>query len=120
MESAPSSPTPDELRSQAWHGLANRVTSLYWFNLSLKSLAKFPDLIEPITRVNREIRMLDEIFLTGDAYEYRRIRIRRRTGLGSHIDCNTNIESCWPLMICGYRPDPIKREFVFSKRSATR
>ena len=44
------SPTPDELRSQAYHALAQRITSLYWFNLSLPSLVKFPDLIEPITR----------------------------------------------------------------------
>ena len=42
-----------------WHGLANRVTSLYWFNLSLSSLVAFPDLIEPIGRVGREIRLLD-------------------------------------------------------------
>ncbi len=68
-----SSPTPDELRSQAYHGLAHRITSLYWFNLSLKSLVTFPDLIEPITRVNRELHLLDEILLRGDAYEYRRV-----------------------------------------------
>ena len=54
------SPTPDELRSQAWHGLGNGVASLYWFNLSVKSLVAFPDLIEPITRVNREAKMLEE------------------------------------------------------------
>lgn len=45
------SPTPDELRSQAWHGLGNGIMSLYWFNLSMKSLAKFPDLLDPIRRV---------------------------------------------------------------------
>jgi hypothetical protein len=66
------SPTPDELRAQAYHGLAARITSLYWFNLSLKSLVKFPDLIEPITRVNREIRLMEEWLLEGDAFEYRR------------------------------------------------
>lgn len=64
------SPTPDELRVQAWHGLAARITSLYWFNLSLKSLVKFRDLIDPITRVGREIRMLDTLLLTGDAYRH--------------------------------------------------
>ncbi|MEN6424960.1 MAG: hypothetical protein ABFE13_06335, partial [Phycisphaerales bacterium] len=66
------SPTPDELRLQAYHALASRITSLYWFNLSLKSLVKFPDLIEPITRVGREIRMLDQFYLEGAAYQYRR------------------------------------------------
>ncbi len=45
-------PTPDEFRAQAWHGLSNRITSLYWFNLSQKSLPKFPGLIDPITRVS--------------------------------------------------------------------
>lgn len=66
------SPTPDELRAQAYHALAQRITSLYWFNLSLKSLVKFPDLIDPITRVNREIRLMEDLLLEGDAFEYRR------------------------------------------------
>ncbi len=69
---ARSAPTPDELRSQAYHALGQRITSLYWFNLSLESLVAFPDLIEPITRVNREIRLIDRILLDGDAYQYRR------------------------------------------------
>jgi len=29
------SPTPDELRLQAYHALSSRITSLYWFNLAL-------------------------------------------------------------------------------------
>ena len=67
------SPTPGELRAQAYHALAQRITSLYWFNLNLKSLVKFRDLIEPITRVNREIRLMSPFLLTGDACEYRRL-----------------------------------------------
>ena len=67
------SPTPDELRAQAYHALASRITSLYWFNFSLKSLVKFPDLIEPITRVGREIRMLDDFYLEGDAVGHERV-----------------------------------------------
>jgi hypothetical protein len=67
------SPTPDELRLQACHALASRITSLYWFNLSLRSLVKFPDLIEPITRVGREIRMLEEYYLEGDATSHERV-----------------------------------------------
>jgi hypothetical protein len=66
------SPTPDELRAQAVHALSTRITSLYWFNLSLKSLLKFPDTWEPITRVGREIRMLEPFFLEGDAYRFER------------------------------------------------
>ena len=64
------SPTPDELRSQAMHAISSRITSLYWFNLSLKSLLKFPDTWEPIQRIGREIRMMEPILLEGDAYEF--------------------------------------------------
>lgn len=67
------SPTPDELRQQACHALSSRITSLYWFNLSLRSLVTFPDLIEPITRVGREIRMLEEYYLEGDATSHERV-----------------------------------------------
>lgn len=68
------SPTPDELRSQAMHALSTRITSLYWFNLSLNSLLKFPDTWEPMTRIGREIHMLAPFYLTGDAYEFERTR----------------------------------------------
>jgi hypothetical protein len=71
------SPTPDELRSQAMHALSTRVTSLYWFNLSLGSLLKFPDTWEPITRIGREMRMLEPFLLEGDAYRFER---RTRNG----------------------------------------
>lgn len=66
------SPTPDELRSQAMHALSTRITSLYWFNLSLKSLIRFPDTWDPITRVGREIKMLAPYFLAGDAFSFER------------------------------------------------
>lgn len=66
------SPTPDELRAQALHALSTRITSLYWFNLSLKSLLKFPDTWESMTRVGREIKMLEPILLEGDAYRFER------------------------------------------------
>lgn len=66
------SPTPGELRSQALHALSTRITSLYWFNLSLKSLMLFPDTWEAMTRVGREIRMLDTLYLEGDAYRFER------------------------------------------------
>ena len=67
---ARTSPTPDELRLQAYHALSSRITSLYWFNLSLKSLLKFRDLIDPITRVGREVRLLERFYLEGTAYRY--------------------------------------------------
>ncbi len=67
------SPTPDELRLQAYHALSSRITSLYWFNLSLRSLVTFPDLIEPMIRIGREIRMLENYYLEGDATSHERV-----------------------------------------------
>jgi hypothetical protein len=66
------SPTPDEIRMQAYHALSSRVTSLYWFNLNLKSLVQFRDTIDEITRIGREIGMLSDFYVEGDAYRYRR------------------------------------------------
>ena len=66
------SPTPDELRAQAVHALSTRVTSLYWFNLSLKSLMQFPNTWDAMARVGREIRMLEPFYLEGDAYRFER------------------------------------------------
>ncbi|MCY2954683.1 MAG: hypothetical protein NTU53_22355 [Planctomycetota bacterium] len=69
------SPTPDELRAQAVHALSTRITSLYWFNLSLKSLLKFPDTWDAMTLIGRETRMLEPFYLEGDAYRFER-RVR--------------------------------------------
>ena len=52
------SPTPEELRAQACPALAQRITSLYWFNLSLKSRLKFPDLIAPDRKPNQPMEPL--------------------------------------------------------------
>lgn len=68
------SPTSDELRVQAYHALSSRITSLYWFNLSLKSQIMYRDTLSEITRIGREIRMLEEFYLRGDAYRYRQAR----------------------------------------------
>lgn len=109
------SPTADELRSQAWHGIANRITSLYWFNLSLKSLAAYPDLIDPITRVNRELRLLEEILLEGDAHYFARVT----TDNAPDWELNVIAAPKAALLVAhdvAYVPDPEKREFVFSKR----
>jgi len=67
------SPTPDELRLQAYHALSTRITSLYWFNLSLRSLVEWRDTLAELESVGREIRMLDELYLTGTAGTFQRI-----------------------------------------------
>jgi hypothetical protein len=106
------SPTPDELRLQAWHALASRITSLYWFNLSVRSLVAFPDLIEPMTRVGREIRMLEEHFLEGDATSHARVL---RDG-APDWDLDVVAGPRGALLVAldlAYVPDPQERVFRF-------
>lgn len=113
------SPTPDELRAQAWHALASRITSLYWFNLSLPSLLKFPDLIEPITRVNREIRMLDELLLYATAFAHTEQRLQP-----DQPDWETSVLAApqSALLVAhdvAYQPDPETNLFRFTPRQGT-
>ena len=62
-------PTPEELRSLAWHTLAARVSSFHWFNLNIGSLIKYRDLIQPIQEINREAKLLDVFFIYGDSWQ---------------------------------------------------
>ena len=110
------SPTPDELRVQAWQALGARITSLYWFNLSLKSLVKFPDLIEPITRINREIRMLDFLFLEGEGTWHG--RTQSSGGNASIPDWDTSVVAGPGGALCvatdlSYVADSSKKVFKF-------
>jgi hypothetical protein len=111
------SPTPDELRSQAWHGLGNGIMSLYWFNLSMKSLAKFPDLLDPIRRVGREIQLLKPILESGTAYQYERITEDGKPSwdLSSVVNQNSAILVANDL---AYSIDEKSRTFQFSSRSS--
>lgn len=64
------SPTASELRVQAYHALSTGITSLYWFNLSHTALIKYPDLIEPMKRIGREILLLDSFYIHGTQWIY--------------------------------------------------
>ena len=113
------SPTADELRMQAYYALASRITSLYWFNLSLKSLVKFPDLIEPITRVGREIRMLDDYYLEGDATSHERILRDRKPDWDLDVLAGPRGALLFALDL-DYQPDPAEKVFKFGPpREAT-
>ena len=106
------SPTPDELRQQAYHALSSRITSLYWFNLSVRSLVSFPDLIEPMTRVGREIRMLEEHLLEGDASSHE--RTLRDGVLDWDLDVISSPSAALLFALdLDYRPDPQERVFRF-------
>lgn len=111
------SPTADELRSQAWHGLGNGIMSLYWFNLSMKSLAKFPDLLDPIRRVGREIQLLRPILESGTAYDYERIIEDSKLSwdLSSVVSQDSAILVANDL---AYSIDDKTRTFQFASRSA--
>ena len=106
------SPTPEELRAQAYHGLASRITSLYWFNLSLKSILKFPDLIEPIRMVGREIRLLEDYYLEGDAYHYERLMKDGRPDWDVSVIAGPRGAVLFALDL-NYKPDTEEKVFRF-------
>ncbi len=112
------SPTPDELRAQAMHALSTRITSLYWFNLSLKSLLRFPDTWEPMMRIGREIRMLAPLYLAGDSHKFQRLL----TSSGQlDWDCASIVGEDYALLFANdlaYRPDPVEQTFQFGEPRA--
>jgi hypothetical protein len=114
---ARTSPTPDELRLQAYHALATRITSLYWFNPSLKGIVKFRDLIDPITQVGREIRALEEFYLTGDAYAFRPAQKKREGAYAWELSVIASPKGALLFALDNnYQPDPNEKVFVFKER----
>jgi hypothetical protein len=111
------SPTPDEIRLQAYHALASRITSLYWFNLSLASVVKFPDTLAELGRIGREMRMLEEFQLAGDAYHYARVTREGRPDW----DLSTVVSARGALLFAldlAYTPDHEAKVFVFGEPRA--
>ncbi|MFM7207814.1 MAG: hypothetical protein ACKO4T_14220 [Planctomycetaceae bacterium] len=108
------SPTPDELVVQAWHALAARITSLYWFNLSVPSVVKFRDLIEPITRVGRETLVLAPLMLEGTAGRHERLHEDGGPAWDLSTICGPNAAILFAIDLA-YRPDPERKEFVFGE-----
>jgi hypothetical protein len=106
------SPTHDELRLQAYHAIASRITSLYWFNLSLRSLVAFPDLIDPITRVGREIRILEDFYLEGDATHHERVTRDGRPDWDLDVVAAPRGAVLFALDLA-YTPDPVGKVFQF-------
>ncbi|MFN9719407.1 MAG: hypothetical protein ACK58L_11970 [Planctomycetota bacterium] len=107
------SPTPDELRAQAMHALSTRITSLYWFNLSLKSLLRFPDTWDSIMKIGREIQMLEPYYVAGDAFEFERTR---NADGRLDWDCASVICADCAILFANdldYRPDETDSTFHF-------
>jgi hypothetical protein len=111
-------PTPDEIRMQAYHALSSRITSLYWFNISLPALAKYRDTIDELTRIGREIRMLDEFYIEGDAGSYQQIRRDGRLDwdLASIVAPQGALLFALDL---DYEPNLSQKVFEFHRRNAT-
>lgn len=105
-------PTPDELRAQALHAVSSRITSLYWFNLSLRSLLRFPDTWEAMRRIGREIRMLEPLLLEGDAYRFERQLRAGKPDWDLSVLGSPQAAVLFALD-CAYQPDPAENVFVF-------
>ncbi|MBM3442216.1 MAG: hypothetical protein FJX89_05870 [Bacteroidetes bacterium] len=107
------SPTASELRSQAYHALASGITSLYWFNLSYKSLRMFPELLAPMQRIGREVRLLEPFYLQGAQWYYKRLA----TSEGPDWDVSTFVAPDGILLFAldlRYRADLDSKTFVFT------
>ncbi|MEY3404816.1 MAG: hypothetical protein RL161_246 [Bacteroidota bacterium] len=106
------SPTVSELRAQAYHALASGITSFYWFNLSYKSLVLYPELLEPMQRIGREMRLLENFYLHGAQWNYHRIGSPQRP----LWDLSTFVSPEGVLLFAldlDYRADAKTRTFIF-------
>ena len=106
-------PTPEEMRSQCYHALSTRITSLYWFNLSLKSLVQWRDTLDELTRLGREMRLLDSFLLEGDATYF-----GRESGAKDRLDWDLSVVSSPRAALLfaldlRYEPDLVERVFRF-------
>jgi hypothetical protein len=105
-------PTPEEIRLQAYHALSSRITSLYWFNLSLRALTAYRDTLEELGRVGREIRMLDRFQLEGVMTSYRRATRDGRVDWDLSVVSSPRAALLFALDLA-YRPDPVEKVFRF-------
>jgi hypothetical protein len=106
------SPTVDEIRIQAYEGLANGITGLYWYSLQSWSTLKFRDTITETTRIGREIRMLDAIYSRADAYRHE----RRSEDKQPQWDVSSLVSADTALLFAidlAYYPDSEERVFRF-------
>lgn len=106
------SPTPDEIRMQAYHAVATRITSLYWFNLSLKTLTGWRDTLDEVGRIGRELRMIDELLLEGDAFQFERLSRGKKLDWDLASVCGPRAALLFALDL-DYVPDPDERVFTF-------
>ena len=106
------SPTPDEILLQAYQGLANGIISLYWYSLQSNSTLMYRDGIDVTTRIGREIRLLEDLYLSGFATHHARVMGAQRPDLELNVISAPDAAILF-AMDTSYKPDHDKRVFVF-------
>lgn len=106
------SPTQDEIRMQAYHAISTRITSLYWFNLSLKALTMWRDTLDEVGRIGRELRMIDDFLLEGSAYRFERLSHGDKLDWDLASVCGPRAGLLFALDL-DYVPDPDEKVFKF-------
>lgn len=106
------SPTPDEIRIQAYEALASGINALYWYSLQAWSPAAFRDTIPETTRIGREIRLLQGLYDRADAWSH-----ERRDAAGRpDWDLDALVAPDGAVLFAidlAYEPDPEARVFRF-------
>ena len=106
------SPTPDEIRIQAYEALASGINALYWYSLQAWSPAAFRDTIPETTRIGREIRLLQGLYDRADALSH-----ERRDAAGRpDWDLDALVAPDGAVLFAidlAYEPDPEARVFRF-------
>lgn len=106
------SPTADEIHVQAYEGLANGITGLYWYSLQAWSTLEFRDTITQTTRIGREIRLLAPLYSRADAYRHQRLA----EGQQPQWDLNSLVAPDAALLFAidlAYYPDLEERVFRY-------
>lgn len=115
---ARNSPTADEILMQAHQGLANGIIGLYWYSLETWSTLRFRDTLDMTRRIGREIRMLEDFYLEGDATWHRRIT----DGAGQpSLDLNVVAAPHGALLFAmdlAYEPDVDDGVFIYRETRA--
>ncbi len=104
------SPTPDEIAMQAYQGLANGVSSLYWYSLQSWSLLKYRDAIDVTTRLGRQMRAMSDFYVTGDSYRHERLGTDQRPELDLSSVVGLSTAALFALDLT-YDPDKQSQEF---------
>lgn len=108
------SPTADEIRLQAYQALSSRITSLYWYQLNLQSLVDYRDTIGELTRIGREIKLLEEFYLEGDACFYQQTTREGRLDWDLAAITSPRGSLLFALDLA-YMPDRSSRTFEFKR-----